>query len=63
MQVPTPEPRLEASGSLREATPSELTEIDGGRMKLPGVVNRVPLLSPDGEPITVIVDGFRVGPN
>jgi hypothetical protein len=61
MQTRTPEDRVEVEGGLLEADPYELMTTEGGLMKLPGV-HRVPLLGPDGEPIDVYVDGFRVSP-
>jgi hypothetical protein len=65
MQGMTPEQGPEAEGALREATFRELAGIDGGRINLNqfGAHRPLPLVGPDGEPITVIVDGFRVGPN
>ena len=61
MQRKNAEQKMEAMEDLRETNPSELMAIDGGRMKIPGKNYRLPLVNALGDPITVYVDGFRVG--
>jgi hypothetical protein len=62
MRAMTPEHRAEVEGGLREATPSELTRIEGGRINLSqfGPHRPLPLVGPDGDPVAVYVDGIRV---
>jgi hypothetical protein len=62
MRAMAPEHGAGAEGVLREATPSELTRVEGGRINLGrfGPPRPLPLVGPDGDPVAVYVDGIRV---
>jgi hypothetical protein len=57
----TPAQRPEAGGGLREANPSELTGIDGGRMNLrqdgPDLPRHYP--GQDGDPFSIFRDVYH----
>ena len=61
MQSKKVEQKADDRVDLCEANSTELMTIEGGRPKLQEPGRRPPLLTPDGDPVTVIVDGHRVG--